>query len=582
MKKISSNFVPLFLVIIIAVTGLSGCSSGGSANSTGGAGTESGAPQSQISYSASDSGSDLDITYGIADGTGTVLEEPDGVRGEMASEKKLADGENESGALNLENGFAAFDSENGSAAFNSEEYNAITENDFVSVNNNPLSTFSIDVDTASYSNIRRMILNDGKVEPDAVRLEEMINYFKYDYKKPDSGVPFSVNTELSDCPWNEDAKLLLVGLQAEDIDLSKRPSSNLVFLLDVSGSMNAPDKLPLMQKAFALLTENLTKQDRISIVTYAGEERVILEGAEGNDTLKINSAIEELTASGSTAGAAGIKTAYQLAEENFIKGGNNRVILATDGDLNVGITSEGALTRLIEEEREKGVFLSVLGFGTGNIKDNKMEALADNGNGNYAYIDSLLEAKKVLVDEMGGTLFTVAKDVKLQVEFNPVKIKGYRLIGYENRTLNTEDFNDDTKDAGEIGAGHRVTALYELLTSDSKQKIPETDLKYQSKPGTTDSREWLTINIRYKEPDGRESKLISVPAGESIYTVTMPDNLAFASSVASFGMLLRDSKWKGSSSYDRIINQLEDLNLSGDEYKQEFLSLVKKIQEITG
>ncbi len=477
------------------------------------------------------------------------------------------------------------ENEYGTENFNVEEYNTIVENDFVSVNSNPLSTFSIDVDTASYSNIRRMINQDQTVEPDAVRLEEMINYFKYDYEKPDSGIPFSVNTELSDCPWNENAKLLLIGLQAEDIDLKERPSSNIVFLLDVSGSMNEEDKLPLMQEAFVMLTENLNEEDRISVVTYAGEEKVVLEGAKGNETMKITSAIEELTAGGSTAGSAGIEKAYELAEEYYIEDGNNRVILATDGDLNVGITSEGALTRLIEEKREKGVFLSVLGFGTDNIKDNKMETLADNGNGNYSYIDSLLEAKKVLVEEMGGTLFTVAKDVKLQVEFNPAKIKGYRLIGYENRMLNTNDFDDDAKDAGEIGAGHRVTALYELLTADSKQEIPETDLKYQSKEqlsNASDSKEWLTINIRYKEPDENKSRLLSVPVDEDIYTRIMPDNLALASSVASFGMLLRDSKWKGTSSYDKILETLSGLDVSSDEYKDEFVSLVKRMKRIEG
>lgn len=568
MKKIRYHYVSLVLVIVMAVSGFTGCSSkennytatteaeAGSSPAQGAytAGTD--ASKAQENYSAADGRTE--VTYGLADNA----EAPayDSSAAKMDSSKKL------------------YKEENGYEAFNTEEYNSIVENDFVSVGNNPLSTFSVDVDTASYSNIRRMLLDYQSVDPDAVRLEEMINYFKYDYKQPEAGVPFSVNTEFSDCPWNENAKLLLIGLQAKEIDLSERPSSNIVFLLDVSGSMNEPDKLPLMQKAFIMLTENLTEQDRISIVTYAGQESVILEGARGDQTHKIVSALEELSAGGSTAGAAGIETAYELAEDYFIKGGNNRVILATDGDLNVGITSEGALTRLIEKEREKGVFLSVLGFGTGNIKDNKMEALADNGNGNYSYIDSTLEAKKVLVDEMGGTLFTVAKDVKLQVEFNPAKLKGYRLIGYENRMLNTEDFNDDTKDAGEIGAGHRVTALYELLPLDSKQEIAENDLKYQTEKNLTNSRDLLTVNIRYKEPDKNKSKLISVPVDESIYTEKMPDNLAFASSVASFGMLLRDSKWKGTATYDKILTQLKALNIDKDEYKDEFMSLVKIMQ----
>lgn len=464
--------------------------------------------------------------------------------------------------------------------FNTEEYNTIVENDFKSVKDYPLSTFSADVDTASYSNIRRMIYDGGKVVPDAVRLEEMINYFKYDYKKPTGGVPFSVNTELSDCPWNKNAKLLLIGLQAEEIDLSNRPNSNFVFLLDVSGSMASVDKLPLVQKAFTLLTENLSENDRISIVTYAGMESVVLNGARGDETMRIVNALENLTAGGSTAGSAGIEKAYKLAEEYYIEGGNNRVILATDGDLNVGITSEGELTRLIEEKRENGVYLSVLGFGTENIKDNKMEALADNGNGNYAYIDSLLEAKKVLVEQMGGTLYTIAKDVKLQVEFNPKKVKGYRLIGYENRMLNTEDFNDDTKDAGEIGAGHRVTALYEIIDTTSEQEVAGSDLKYQSDEATTDSKEWLTINVRYKEPDQEKSQLISEVVDESNYTSQMPTNLSFASAVAEFGMLLRDSKFKGNASYQMILDTLENQDYKNDEYKDEFISLVKMMKRV--
>ncbi len=462
--------------------------------------------------------------------------------------------------------------------YNTEEYNAIRENTFKSTKDYPLSTFSVDVDTASYSNIRRMIYESGEVVADAVRIEEMINYFKYDYKPPTGEVPFSINTELSDCPWNENAKLLLIGLQSKEIDLSERPSSNLVFLLDVSGSMNSPDKLPLMQKAFVMLSENLNENDRISIVVYAGRESVVLEGVRGDETLQITSAIEDLTAGGSTAGSAGITKAYELAEKYYIKGGNNRVILATDGDLNVGITSEGELTRLIEKKRNKGVFLSVLGFGTENIKDNKMEALADNGNGNYSYIDSMLEAKKVLVEEMGGTLFTVAKDVKLQLEFNPAVLKGYRLIGYENRLLNTEDFEDDTKDAGEIGAGHRVTALYELIPIDSKQELPGTELKYQSQTSATDSKEWLTISIRYKKPNQDNSELISAVVDGSTYSSEMPQNLNFASSVAAFGMLLKDSEYRGTASYQMILDMLAHEDYSEDVYKDEFLALVKRMQ----
>ena len=334
--------------------------------------------------------------------------------------------------------------------FNTEEYNAIKENSYMSVAANPLSTFSIDVDTASYTNLRRMINDGDYIDTDAIRIEEMINYFNYDYPAPNAGEPFSVNTEMADCPWNDETKLLLIGLQAEEIDMSERAPMNVVFLIDVSGSMYDEDKLPLVQKSFSLLTENLTPQDRVSIVTYAGSDRVVLEGADGNNKEEIIEAINAREAGGSTAGADGINTAYEIAEKYFISGGNNRIVLATDGDLNVGISSESELTKLVEKKRETGVFLSVLGFGTGNIKDNKMEALADNGNGNYAYIDSVLEAKKVLVEEMGGTLFTIAKDVKFQVEFNPQYVSEYRLVGYENRLMNDQDFYDDTKDAGEI------------------------------------------------------------------------------------------------------------------------------------
>lgn len=575
MRKMIHRNLSLFLVIVFIITSFSGCSKSSKTdfNTTT---TDTSGSNAKSNYTNSEPvvGAELpDNTAPINDGTEAAADSSTGTSKAMEGLPELSDE-----AYGIENKKLLQEQE--SNEFNMEEYNAIVENNFIAVKNNPLSTFSIDVDTASYSNIRRMIKENRRVEPDAVRLEEMINYFNYDYTKPVFGEPFSINTELSDCPWNKDAKLLLVGLQAKDIDLRERPSSNIVFLLDVSGSMDEPDKLPLVQKAFLMLTENLNENDRISIVTYAGEDSIVLEGARGDETRKISSAIENLTAGGSTAGAAGIETAYELAEDYFIKGGNNRVILATDGDLNVGITSEGALTRLIEKKREKGVFLSVLGFGTENIKDNKMEALADNGNGNYSYIDSTLEAKKVLVDEMGGTLFTVAKDVKLQLEFNPSKIKGYRLIGYENRRLNTEDFDDDTKDAGEIGAGHRVTALYELIPVDSAQEVPETNLIYQSNETLSNSKDWLTINIRYKEPDQDKSERMTATVNDRTYKKQMSDNLTFASAVASFGMLLRDSKWKGTSSYNRILNQLDTLNIAGDEYKSEFVELVKAMKEI--
>lgn len=480
---------------------------------------------------------------------------------------------------------------------NTEEYSTIVENGFKSVAENPLSTFSVDVDTAAYSNVRRMINRGETIPEDAVRIEEMINYFKYDYKSPEGDVPFSVTTELSDCPWNPQNQLMLIGIQAKEIDFDNRPMSNLVFLLDVSGSMYDADKLPLVQKSFGLLTDELTENDRVSIVTYAGYEQVVLEGARGDEKVKIREALDSLTAGGSTAGEAGINRAYELAEKYFIAGGSNRVILATDGDLNVGISSESELKKLIEKKRKSGVHLSVLGFGTGNIKDNKMEALADNGDGNYGYIDNLMEAKKILVEEMGGTLITVAKDVKLQVEFNPAQVSGYRLIGYENRTLADEDFDDDAVDAGEIGSGHRVTALYEIVRAGGE--VPTENLKYQetgkeeNEAGDTRARdakesagagelehELLTVNIRYKAPNGNESKLISVPVETGSYQKDIPANLRFAGAVAEFGMLLRDSEYKGDASYEEVISLISGMPQSGmDAYKDEFKQMVLTVMD---
>lgn len=464
---------------------------------------------------------------------------------------------------------------------NTEEYAYREENRFLSVANNPLSTFSADVDTASYANVRRMLTDGSGVVPDAVRIEEMVNYFHYDYPAPTDGSPFSVTTEIAPCPWNENTQLLLIGLQAVSPKTETLPASNLVFLIDVSGSMDEADKLPLVKRAFLLLTENLRAEDRISIVTYASSDRVVLSGASGADKKTIMDAIENLTAGGSTAGSKGITTAYALARENYIEGGNNRIILATDGDLNVGVTSEGELTRLVEKERESGVFLSVMGFGTGNYKDNKLESLADNGNGNYSYIDSALEAKKVLIEEMGGTLFTVAKDVKLQIEFNPAIVKGYRLIGYENRLLDAEDFADDTKDAGEIGAGHRVTALYEIAKIDSAQPIDGVELKYQQPAATTDNAEWLTVNIRYKEPDGTESKLITRPVDDSAVTNTMSRNMTLASAVAQFGMLLSESEYAGTATYASVAAQLKTIeDITADPYTDELLYLVRQAERL--
>ncbi len=466
---------------------------------------------------------------------------------------------------------------------NNEEYNYVQENDYLSVTSAPLSTFSADVDTASYTNIRRMIYDGTDVHPDAVRIEEMINYFDYNYSNPAHGEPFAVHTELSDCPWNEDTQLLMVGINTKDTDsvLEEREPMNLVFLIDVSGSMYSNDKLPLVQKSFSLLTENLSPMDRISIVTYAGADEVLLEGADGNDADKVLDVINSLEAGGSTAGAAGIITAYEIAEKYYIEGGNNRIILATDGDLNVGLSTEEELTELVEDKREGGVFLSVLGFGTGNYKDDRLEAIADHGNGNYSYIDSEREAQKVLVDEMSGTLCTVAKDVKFQVEFNPANVKGYRLIGYENRKMADEDFNDDTKDAGEIGAGHSVTVLYEIVPVDSEMNIGAGQLKYSAVTSPETNDELLTVNIRYKEPDGDESKLLSYPVEKALYNQKMSENMTFAAGVAEFGMLLRNSRYSGNIGYDDILDQLSEYDYSDDEFKNEFTYLVNTMNRRT-
>ena len=462
-----------------------------------------------------------------------------------------------------------------------EEYNALEEMGFMAVSVNPLSTFSADVDTASYSNLRRMIEDGYSLDdiPDgAVRIEELLNYFSYDYAGPKKGEPFGVTTQIANCPWNENTKIAMIGLKTKDIDFSEAPASNLVFLLDVSGSMYSDDKLPLLQKSFSMLTENLTAKDKVSIVVYAGEDRVILEGVKGTDKKVILEAINSLEAGGSTAGSDGIITAYKLAEKYFIKGGNNRVILATDGDLNVGLTTEAELEALITEKKKSGVYLSVLGFGTGNIKDNKMETLADKGNGNYAYIDSLAEAKKVLVEEMGATLVTVAEDVKLQVEFNPDVVAGYRLIGYENRQLAEQDFADDTKDAGEIGAGHTVTVLYEIVTTDAAATYAGTTLKYADKKKLPDE-EWFTVNIRYKKPGESKSLLLSYPVDKKGYVKEPSQDMRFAMAVAEFGLVANDSSYKGEATMRTVIDRLKNIDTKSDEYKDEFCYLVRRLEK---
>lgn len=473
---------------------------------------------------------------------------------------------------------------------NTEEYSKWEERGFRSVLKEPLSTFSADVDTASYSNLRRLLTEGYSLEElprGAVRIEELLNYFSYDYEEPKGQEPFGVTTKLGECPWNEEAKLLMIGLKTEDIDYSQAPPSNLVFLLDVSGSMSHEDKLPLLQESFGLLAENLTEKDRISIVTYAGDDEVVLRGAAGNETRKIKKAINQLEAGGGTNGSKGIETAYEIAEENFIKGGNNRIILATDGDLNIGLTTEEELEELITEKKESGIYLSVLGFGAGNLKDNKMEVLADKGNGNYAYIDSLREARKVLVEEMTATLLTICKDVKLQVEFNPSVVSDYRLIGYENRALNREDFEDDTKDAGEIGAGHSVTVLYELILKEPITDLSEEEikgLKYEKnykkelkEAGESSAalyEEWLTLSIRYKKPAEDSSNLLRYPVSYEDYQSSPDDDFVFAAAVAEFGLLASDSAYAGDASLKHVRSALKGIILD-DEYKEEFYDLVK-------
>jgi Ca-activated chloride channel family protein len=466
--------------------------------------------------------------------------------------------------------------------FNTEEYSAISPNIFHSPFTEPLSTFSIDVDTACYSNVRRF-LEEGSLPPaNAVRTEELLNYFDYDYPQPKGEHPFSVYTEMGVCPWNQKRNLVHIGLQGRKLEFESAPPSNLVFLIDVSGSMEDANKLPLVRQSLNLLVENMRPQDRIALVVYAGAAGMVLPSTSGEEKKKISAAIDNLEAGGSTAGGAGIMLAYKTATENYMKGGNNRIILCTDGDFNIGVSSTADMEKLITDNRDQGVYLTVLGFGMGNYKDNRLEVLADKGNGNYAYIDTIHEAKKVLVNEMGSTLYTIAKDVKIQVEFNPAHVKAYRLIGYENRMLRSEDFKDDTKDAGEMGAGHSVTAIYEIIPAGSKEVIPEVDsLKYQQTKVSEEaakSPEIMTVKLRYKLPD----KDTSIPLETPVYNKTLGMNdvsetFLFSAAVVGYAMMLQKSEYKGALTWD-MVRQLAKENLGPDKdgYRKEFLTLIDK------
>lgn len=467
---------------------------------------------------------------------------------------------------------------------NRDKYAQFTENEIYLARENPLSTFSADVDTASYAMVRKSLIDSMLPNKDAVRTEEMINYFPYAYAPPTDGKPFATHIEVAKNPWNKSSQLVKIGIKGMEIPETERPASNLVFLIDVSGSMEDANKLPLVKKSLELLVDKMTSKDRIALVVYAGSSGLVLDSTSGESKNKIKSAINNLSAGGSTNGGEGIDLAYKVAVKNMIKKGNNRVILATDGDFNVGTTSEGDLIRLIEEKRKAGVFLSTLGFGSGNFQDSTMQKLANKGNGNNSYIDNLREAKKVLLAQAGGTLHTIAKDVKLQVEFNPQLVSKYRLIGYEKRKLDNQDFNDDTKDAGEIGSGHTVTAFYEVFPANGKTD-PKTDsLKYQATPEMKKSDELLTVKIRYKEPTGTESKLLEFPVANQVqdFDQTSSD-FKFAASVVQFSEIMKETKHKGTGSLTDVLKMAEEnkqVNGKDDNYRKEFVELVKKARSL--
>jgi Ca-activated chloride channel family protein len=471
--------------------------------------------------------------------------------------------------------------------FNTEEYSRINENNFKDAKQNPLSTFSIDVDTASYTNIRRFLSGNRLPPKDAVRIEEIINYFTYDYPQPRGEHPFSITTEVASCPWNREHRLAHIGLQGKSLNYDELKPCNLVFLIDSSGSMSDTNKLPLLKQSLKLLVDELDDRDKIAVVAYAGSAGLILPSTPASKKDRIIEALDQLSAGGSTAGGEGIELAYKTAEESLIANGNNRVILCTDGDFNVGVSSTGDLVRTIEEKRKKDIYLTICGFGMGNYKDDRMEQISNAGNGNYFYIDTIHEAQKVFVKEMRAHLFTIAKDVKIQVEFNPAKVRAYRLVGYENRVLANEDFDNDKKDAGELGAGHTVTALYEIIPAGSEKNVNKADdLKYQDttiKTMAVASDEIMTINLRYKPPKEETSKLIE----QAVTDRNLPyeessANFRFSAAAAGFGMLLKNSEFKGNISYDDIIAMARDSKDSDTEgYRSEFIRLVKTCALLT-
>lgn len=471
-----------------------------------------------------------------------------------------------------------------SEEYHTEDYSLIVENIYHTPKDAPLSTFSVDVDAASYSNMRRYLMSDKRPPKDAIRIEEMINYFDYSYPQPSGDAPIAIISEVGECPWSAGHKLVHIGIQGKEVPESELPASNLVFLVDVSGSMSDENKLPLVISSFKILVEHLRPIDRVAIVVYAGSSGLVLPSTAGSKKEEIIASLERLRAGGSTAGAAGIRLAYEVALQNFIPGGNNRVILATDGDFNVGVSSDAELVEIIEKKRESGVFLTVLGYGMGNYMDNKMQMLADHGNGNHAYVDNITEAEKVFVHEFGGTLFTIAKDVKIQVEFNPALVGAYRLIGYENRMLQNEDFNDDRKDAGDIGSNHSVTALYEIIPTDVDTTVTGSidELKYQrpkKKAWIAYPEELMTVKFRYKEPAGQESKLIEkviLDSNDSFASTS--ENFRFSASVASFGMLLRESDFAGSATFKNVESWIADaITEDKNGYRKEFLKLVRNV-----